>query len=584
MQNIVKFFSNPKQSVHRKYEVLRAVYLEGKTSEHVARQFGYSTHTINSLRRDFQRSFKNGLITAEYFFITPSPGRKPSQNIASIEEEIIGLRKQNHSILDIQSTLQAKGYNISHGQIHKILQQDGFAKLPKRSAAERLHAKSLVVKAPQSRAIDWEQDNNKFFCSERGIGVLPFLPVLADLGLDKWIETAGYPETSEIGSIQSILSFLALKLSGHKRYHHDDLWAMDRAFGLFAALNVLPKTTTLSTYSSRVSRNMNKRFLTAMINELEKRKLYSGNFNMDFTAIPHWGDDSVLENNWSGKRNKALKSVLAGLTQDSETGVFGHSNAELKKENQSQYVLEFVDFWKNNQKEISCLIFDSKFTIYENLEKLDKDDIKFITLRRRGPKIIKQTEEIPEENWETIIVEGESRKRRKVAVHDSEVFLNKNIKRKFRQIIVKNNGHANPSFFITNDRDHSASQIIRKYGKRWNVEKGISEQIEFFHLNSLSSSIVVKVDFDLTMTIAAHNIYRVIAQSLEGFEKESATSLNNKFFSNSGQIEIKEDSIVVEMKKKRHLPILMSALDSFANKPISWLGGRQIKFSMWATS
>jgi hypothetical protein len=39
--------------------------------------------------------------------------------------------------------------------------------------------------------------------------------------------------------------------------------------------------------------------------------------------------------------------------------------------------------------------------------------------------------------------------------------------------------------------------VVRRYSRRWLVEKAISEQIEFFHLNRLSSSIVIKVDFDL---------------------------------------------------------------------------------------
>ncbi len=48
---------------------------------------------------------------------------------------------------------------------------------------------------------------------------------------------------------------------------------------------------------------------------------------------------------------------------------------------------------------------------------------------------------------------------------------------------------------------HKVELIVRKYTKRWIVEKAISEQIEFFHLNLVSSSMVIKVDFDLTMSI-----------------------------------------------------------------------------------
>lgn len=92
-----------------------------------------------------------------------------------------------------------------------------------------------------------------------------------------------------------------MKLAGHNRYSQDDLWAMDRGFGLFSGLNVLPKENSLSSYSYRTSRRMNRKFLTEMFHRFNSSGQFSGIVNMDLTAIPHWGDASVLENNLSGK-------------------------------------------------------------------------------------------------------------------------------------------------------------------------------------------------------------------------------------------------------------------------------------------
>jgi peptide subunit release factor 1 (eRF1) len=105
---------------------------------------------------------------------------------------------------------------------------------------------------------------------------------------------------------------------------------------------------------------------------------------------------------------------------------------------------------------------------------------------------------IPKKKWKKVAVEGPSRKHERLMVHESEITLDKT-KTSFRQIIVSGNGHEKEAFIITNYRERTTSQVVRQYGKCWNVEKGIAEQIEFFHLNSQSSSIVVKVDFDLTM-------------------------------------------------------------------------------------
>jgi hypothetical protein len=66
-----------------------------------------------------------------------------------------------------------------------------------------------------------------------------------------------------------------------------------------------------------------------------------------------------------------------------------------------------------------------------------------------------------------------------------------------RQISITGNGKIKPAIIITNEFDLSAELLVRKYAKRWLVEKSISEQISFFHLNNVSSSMVIKVDFDL---------------------------------------------------------------------------------------
>ncbi|MCP5005204.1 MAG: hypothetical protein GY941_14900 [Planctomycetes bacterium] len=62
---------------------------------------------------------------------------------------------------------------------------------------------------------------------------------------------------------------------------------------------------------------------------------------MDFTAIPHWCDASVLENNWSGKYGIRLKSVLSVLCQDAGTGIFCYSNAEIRHSNEAECILIF---------------------------------------------------------------------------------------------------------------------------------------------------------------------------------------------------------------------------------------------------
>jgi transposase len=581
MDDFAKFFLNPQQPLHRRYEILRALYVDHLSAKDAAKQFECSMHTVNAMRRDFKKAMNSGEPPA--FFVSPQVGRKPKENRDELKEHIVSLRKQNYSILDIQAALEAMGYESSHDFIHRILVDEGFSRLPRRNTLEKRRSSVRHLAAPQTRTLDWELDLGKTFHSERGIGLLTFLPLMVYLDVHRWIEHAGYPETSELSRIQSVLSFLALKLSGYERYSQDDLWAMDRSLGLFADLNVLPKAATLSSYSYRVEREMNQRFLRAMNKTFDEEGLFSGLVNMDFTAIPHRGDASVLENNWSGKRRQALKSILAVLCQDPDSGIFCYSDAEVKHRNQPECVLEFIDFWKQGGSPPKCLIFDSKFTTYENLEKLDQDGIQFITLRRRGKKLVDKIEALPPEKWQKISLPDRSRKHRKLYVHESTVRLTKGGPA-FRQLVVTGHGRQRPAFILTNVWDWEPALIVGQYAKRWLVEKGISEQIHFFHLNRVSSSIVVKVDFDLILTAAAHNLYRAMALMLEGYEWETSKSLNTKFLANGGSFKIEKNRVVVYMKKKRHLPLSLQMLKQLGPTKIPWLGNRILEFQAWAGS
>jgi hypothetical protein len=407
-----------------------------------------------------------------------------------------------------------------------------------------------------------------------------FLPLLQSLEIIKAIEEAHFPSTTQLSSTQMVLSFLALKLMGNTRWSHDSVWNMDRALGLFAGLNVLPKATTLSSYSYRVQRSSNLTLLKNLVGCF-KSEQDENEFNLDFKAIPHWGDESVLEKNWCGARSKAMKSILALIVQCPQTGMISYTDAELKHNTQNDAVLEFVDFWRHG-KGIApkMLIFDARFTTYENLSKLNQspEQIKFLTIRRRGKKLIEQVHALPEEQWQIIQVERAKGKKQEMRVYDHKITLSK-YDGKIREIILTDHGRQRPTFLITNDFDLDVKQLIRKYARRWMVEKEIAEQIVFFHLNSPSSSIVVKVDFDLTLSLLAHNLYRHLAQKLHGFEHCNAETIHRDFLDNGATITMHNGAVNVSIKKKTHLPILLN-VDLIKNETaLSWIGGLKISFN-----
>jgi hypothetical protein len=574
--NPVSYFLEPKLVAQKQYEALRMYYVDGSPAHEVADRFGYTYRAFTSLVSAFREKLvqdKSGGL----FFVENTPGRKTSAETIGARSVIIDMRKKYYSVPDIKVALDGLGQSMSEKNIYNIIAGEGFSRLPRRTKLVKLQLDKVQIKAEKSVALNFDIESFK----SSNAGILMFLSLIKHYKIDSAIAQSNYPGTSVINKLSSILCFLALKLGNRRRYSSDDTWCMDRGMGIFAGLNVLPKTAWFTSYSDRVTTEMNRAFLKQLHKLWMKNGLLEDTANLDFTTIPYWGDDSHLENNWSGKRGKALGSMLAVLAHDPDSGLIDYGSADVLQKDESAVVLEFLDFYREGNKKkdnkLRYIIFDSKFTNYENLKKLDEDKVKFITIRRRGKLILDRIANLPAKGWKNVKVECAGNKHRTLQVYDEMAFL-KGYDQDIRQITITGNGKIKPAIIITNDVELSIEQIIRKYARRWLVEKTISEQIDFFHLNLVSSSMVIKVDFDLTMSILAHNLYRLFALELGRYANLSAQSLYDKFILNGADIEIGDKTIIVQLKKKRELPLILEVMPKFNHQKYSWLGKKSIIF------
>jgi len=575
------YFAEPSHSLHRQYLALRSFLFDGKTAEAVASTYGYTANTVYTIARNFKIRLKDCLEQgADPFFQTLKPGRKESIQNNELVETIINYRKKQLSIPDIKVLMDGHGYNVSEGFIYNVCIKSGFARLPKRSKEERQELMESsgyadLLQAPVSEAYSF-LTQEKF--SSSGVGVLCFLPFIKVYEIDRAIEESSYPETKQIPKLNSILAFLALKLSNVQRYGQDDGWCMDRGLGMFAGLNVLPKTTWYSSYSDAIERKDNIAFLKSLNRIFTDHGLMSDTANLDFTAIPYWGDGDPFENNWSGKRSKALISIQAALAQDPDSGILCYGDTTVKHDNQDNVILEFLDFYREGTgQNINYVVFDSKFTTLENLGRINKKGIKFLTIQRKSKNLNEKIMQIPQSQWRTIKIEKTNHKSRTVVYSESSTINAKYGDSPLRQIFIKGNS-INPATIITNDFNSKVGNLIRKYARRWLIETEISEQIHFFHLNRNSSGIVIKVDFDLTMTILAHNLYRLLAAKLPGYSHYRTQALYDTFINNYSDIAVGSDAITVKMNRKRALPLLRDSIPPF-NDPYSWLGGKTLAFT-----
>jgi len=577
------YFTEPTNPTHKQYLAMRRFFADGHTAEQIAKETGYSKSTVYSMVRDFKK--KLGSDTEDPFFRENKTGRKQIVHKEEIEDKVINLRKKYFSVPDIQVAMDAQGHSLTIYNIEKIIKVAGFARLPRRDEQFRSEVVSSYepkLAAPIAGCLAPDDDN---FTTQLA-GLLCMMPYIAKHGIDKIIAASPYPETRDISRVSSILSFIALKLSSIKRYSADDAWCMDRGMGLFAGLNVLPKAAWFSSYSSAITRDMNISFLKSLQSVWMDSGLLSDTVNMDFTAIPYWGDDDPFENNWSGKRGKALASIQAVLAQDPENGLICYGDTTVRHDRQDNVVLEFLDFYRGDKRadrELKYLVFDSKFTTYGNLSKIDKGGIKFITVRRRSKNLVNRISGIEDSRWKQIKVKKANGKSRNATVYEESDSI-KDYDGTIRQVYIKDNSREQPAILMTNDFDISLENLLRKYSRRWLVETEIAEQVDFFHLNRNSSGIVVKVDFDLTMTILAHNLYRLFCQDFPGYSHCGAQAIFNKFTSAPGRIKIEDKLVSIKLKRKRSLPILLECMNEFKDLSYSWLNGHTVEFTADSTT
>jgi len=570
-----EYFLEPQSVLQKQYEALRAYYVDNRSAKDVAKEFGYKHRGFTSIVLAFNEKLKN--YNGEDIFFKPvQKGRKPKDESNKTRDIIISLRKQYLSLEEIKAALDALGHDASEKTIYNTLKSEGFARLPRRPKTVRQQSRPDKIKAVKTVMDNFE---NGSFKTVSG-GTLCLLPILKKYGIDTIIENSIYPETKSINRLSSILSFIALKANNVRRYSSDDLWCMDRGEGMFAGLNVLPKAAWFTSYSHRVTTDMNISFLKKLHKAWQENNLLGDTSNMDFTTIPYWGDGEHLENNWSGKRGKALSSILAVLAHDPDTGIIDYGNANVMHKNESNTILEYLDFYRKGSgspQQLKYLVFDSKFTNYQNLDKLNKDKVCFLTIRRRGHGIVNTINNLPKNKWKSVRVDCSANKKRTIKVNDHMTTLN-GYEGDIREIYITGNGKIKPAIIITNDFGLKTEDIVLKYARRWLVEKSISEQISFFHLNNVSSSMVIKVDFDLTMSILAFNLFRLFALETDRYMNSTSTKLFESMLLNSADININDKEIIVSLKKKRMLPTCLEIMQKNQGQTYQWLGNKKLIF------
>ena len=567
--NLVDYFEKPASQRQKQYEIIRAIAIGCESIEGAAKRYGYKASSVYSLLRD---------VRVGKIKLFPTVKKGPQQKRTSLDvcDKIIEYRKMRLSTSDIQDRLAEDTIKISSRTVERILKDAGYGKLKRRNNKELgITAKNKII-PDRSEHLDFSE-LEPFNMDCPSAGCFFFIPYILESGIIDIVKECEMPDSSDIGSTQACLSMLLLKLMGRKRLSHIGAYDREPGLGIFAGLNVLPKPTYMNTYSCRCSESQVMNLQNKVITGLKKKypAFYSSDYiNLDFHSIPHYGDESEMEKVWCGARGKTMKGANTVFVQDSQSNTILYTRADILRNEEADEVKKFVAYWKNmNDRVNETLVFDCKFTAYKVLDELEDDKIKFITLRKRYARLIKDTLDIPENEWEKIRLSIPKRKYQKVSVHESEVKL-KDCNNIFRQIVVKDHGRSKPTFIVTNNKDLPMKDVLEVYARRWRVENKLAELVAFFNLNALSSPIMIRIHFDILWTLIADTLYHRFALDLRRFETNIAPTIFRKFIDMPGRVVYDGNKFVIKIRKRAHTPVLKEVEKLQKRFKVPWLSDK----------
>jgi len=564
------FFTEPRDPRHRRYEALRAYYVEDRPSHDVARAFGYTAASFRVLCHTFRHE------PEPTFFVSPRSGPRTQPKKTLARDVIIELRKKNYSVYDISAVLKERWLGLSPTAVGEVLKAEGFAPLPRRLDDERPQAPRPTRQAVADvRAFSLAPRTFSTRCG----GLLLFVPDLVRLNLDAVGRAAKLPGSELIPAGHALRASVALKLWALERKSHVMALADDEGLALFSGLNATPKKSYLSEYSSRIVPARIEDLLAAWHAQVHGEALWTADsFNLDFHSVPYYGEHPTIEGHYVAMRSRRQPSVLVMVAQDAAGRSFCYSNADIRKGEEAEEIFRFIAFWRRVHREKPRhLVFDSRFTTQANLVRLDQDEkILFITLRRRSPKLLKEIANLPRSAWRVVELDVPTRKYRTPRVFEQRVDLAGGT---FRQLFIQDLGHDEPTILLTNEHETSLKELITRYAQRMLIENALCDAVRFFHMNALSSTVGFKIDFDMALLVIASGLYRLFARRMRGYADAQARQVFRDLVDMPADVAIAPDEVIIKLPRRAHLPILLASGLFDTPVKVPWWGGRLLRFT-----
>ncbi|SRR6266480_3725830 len=569
MRDGAEYFTQPVPPAQRRYEAMRAYFVDDMAAAQVADRFGYSTASVHQMAT----LLRGGRME---FFTAAKPGPKGPRKAGRVHDRVLALRADGHSVTEIAAALHAEGTPVSAQTVWTILDAEGIGRLVRDDDTGRRGTPTRLDPVKATTLPSWPADTH-LPCDHAGLFLL--LPAIVSLDLPDLIRTAAYPGTRALSAWQSIGTLLLAKCARRARTHHIDALSDDTALALALNLTALPKANHLRTYAYRVRRDSNRTLLSGLVNALRRQGLATGEagFNCDFHAIRHHGKDVPLEKHYVPKRSQRTRAVLTFFAQDHASTEMVYANADITKAEQAREIIAFADYWQQaTGSDPGLLVFDSQLTNYTVLNELTHRSLHWLTLRKRGAKIIDELAALPASAWTTYRIDRAGHYRHP-QIHE-QILAIKGIDNRVRQIAVRNIGRDEPTLIITNALATPAKDLFARYAERMTIENELDAYISGFHLDALTSGLPLNVDLDTTLTVVAGNLYRLLARSLPRYETATPDKIWRHFLDVTGTLDVTNDAITVNLNLRTYHPVLIDAGFADLDLPIPWLNNRHLRF------
>jgi hypothetical protein len=563
----------------RRYEALRAYFVDGVTYEQAGARFGYTRWAMVDLVRQ-HRARKLDLF-APARKPGPPPGSAPAKE--RVRGRVIELRRQGYSASEISGRLAAEGTPLNRTSVGEILAEEGFGRLlrhPEPEASISPATAGRDTNLPAAKVIDFTAWPARLETTRAGL--LLAVPDLVTLDLPALAAAAGYPGTRVIPAVNWLLSLLTLKLTRTRRVSHVDDLLTDPAAALFAGMAVLPKKSALTQYSYRLSHEHQQKFLAALDKQMIAGGLATASeaiFDLDFHAIMHWGADPVLEKHYVPSRSQRARSVLTFFAQDTGTHNLVYANADVSKASQAREAIVFCDHWKAvSGSDPKMLIMDQKVTTQDILGELDERGVKFATLRMRSRSLIRYINSLAPSGFTTITLDRPG-PHNKPRVHENPAVKLTSYPGTVRQLIVTGLGREQPTVIITNDTQIKTRALVAQYARRMTIEQRLAEIIRAFCADALSSTVNLNADLDVMLAVLAQALTAALRARLPGYAAATPDTIQRRFLETPGQITTDGNVITVRLDRRAFSPVLRKA-QLPTDTRVPWWDGRTIRYEL----